>query len=158
MGASGCRIIGIGIESGIPKHQQLLGKNINLGILNRKLELLKRNGIFTIVYFLIGHPFDTTRTINYNIAYSKTLNSTFVEFTPYVDFRETDLGGTRTLHRITPVQVKRLKKRGELLFYMRPRKILELVQIVVSRAFQEIERSPRLFFNMIYYFFRMLYK
>ncbi len=158
MGASGCHIIGLGIESGIPKHQQLLGKNIKLGGIGEKLRLLKRNGILSIIYFLIGQPFDTTRTINYNIDYSRTLHSTFVEFTPYVDFHEVELRGSGNKHRIPPAQVKQLGKRGELLFYMRLGKILEIVKIVVLRISQDLQRAPHLLFNAMRYFVRMLVK
>jgi anaerobic magnesium-protoporphyrin IX monomethyl ester cyclase len=158
MGASGCRIIGIGIESGIPRHQQLIGKNIKLDGIDEKLKLLKRNGILSIIYFLIGQPFDTIRTINYNIAYSRTLHSTFVEFTPYIGFHEVELRGAGFGHPIPPAQVRRLGKRGELLFYMRWRKIREVIEIVSTRAVQNLERVPYLLLNAARYFVRMLAK
>ncbi len=158
MGASGCRIIGIGIESGIPKHQQLLGKNIKLGGIDEKLKLLKRNGILSIIYFLIGQPFDTIRTINYNIRYSRTLHPTFVEFTPYIDFHGVELRESAVQHHIPPVLVRKIGKKGEILFYLRFGKILEIMKILSMRIMQNLENILFLLYNGSRYFIRILSK
>jgi hypothetical protein len=136
-----------------------LGKNLPLAKIEGKLMLLKRNGILSVVYFLIGQPFDTIDTIIYNIRYSRTLHATFVEFTPYVDFNEVELKGRGdSRERIPPAQIRRLGKRGEMLFYFRPKKILELSVIIARSILCNVNHVPRLLFNAAHYLIRMVTK
>lgn len=143
MRAAGCMIIGIGIESGVPAHQRLLNKNINLSVINRKLRALNAAGIQSVIYFMIGQPFDTTDTIIYNIHYSKTIPATFVEYTRYVDLRAVDLGHDAI--RFPAGYLKMIARKGEVLFYFRLRKMLEILSIVEGN----IIRNPFYFPHLV---------
>lgn len=157
MGAAGCRIIGIGIETGVPSHQARLGKNITLGGVKEKLDLMRRHGILTIVYFLIGQPFDTARTITYNIQYSKIINPTFVEFTPYVDFEVIPLHDAVQRPVLSSRLVRRLGRRGEVAFYGRPGKVLEMMCIVERSLLLNMKRFLVLMRNVATYVRRVFF-
>jgi anaerobic magnesium-protoporphyrin IX monomethyl ester cyclase len=156
MSAAGCQIIGIGIESGIQKHQLLLGKRIQLDRIDNIVKVMNKNGILSVVYFLIGQPFDTENSIIYNIHYSRKIHSTFVEFTPYVDFTVVELGGMKKNRPISPSIIKKWGKKGEILFYLRTRKMIEITTIVIRSAMRNIEHIPRLLFNALHFVIRML--
>jgi radical SAM superfamily enzyme YgiQ (UPF0313 family) len=144
MSAAGCMIIGIGIESGIPTHQKMLRKNINLSLINKKLRTLKRSRIHSVIYFLIGHPFDTVNTILYNIHYSRTLPATLVEFTLYVDFSVVDLKRAKYRTQFPEGFLKKSAKRGEILFYFRLKKIIEIMTLVEGNIIRNLYNFPRL--------------
>ncbi len=156
MASTGCRIIGIGIESGIPLHQEKLGKHVKLEGIKEKLDLLRKHGIMTVIYFLIGTPFDTEKTINYNIDYSKKLNPTFVEFTQFVNFEGIELKNTSMQSSMPANTIKKIGRRGELLFYFRPKKIMEITKIVERNLLLNVKRILFLFRVGLGYFIRVL--
>jgi anaerobic magnesium-protoporphyrin IX monomethyl ester cyclase len=144
MSAAGCTIIGIGIESGIPTHQKMLRKNINLSLIGQKLRALNASKIQSVIYFLIGHPFDTVDTIRYNIHYSRKIPATFVEFTLYVDFDAVDLKRANNQTRFPEGFLKKIAKQGEFLFYFRLKKMLEIMTIVEGNIIRNPSNFPRL--------------
>jgi len=58
--AAGCVQLRLGIEAGDPEvRNELLKKDLNQEMLHEKLELVRRSGIKTLGYFLIGSPGET---------------------------------------------------------------------------------------------------
>lgn len=129
MAVAGCKVLSIGVESCIPSHQVLLGKNLRIDKIKNVLHSVKAAGIFSVVYFLMGTPFDTEETMMANIAFSKEIDATFVEFTPFIDFGGIDLHGVETRKLLPDAIVTRYCKMGKMAFYFRPSKILEIISI-----------------------------
>nr|MDO8086963.1 radical SAM protein [Candidatus Sigynarchaeum springense] len=152
MSAAGCMIIGIGIETGLPMHQRLLQKNIDLSLITPKLKTLKSSKIHSVVYFIIGHPFDNMNSIYYNINYSKTIPATFVEFTIYVDLTAVDLKHDKK--RFPDGLLKKISKKGEVLFYFRLRKLIEIICIIEGY----IIRNPSNFLYLLTSSARLLWR
>jgi len=60
---SGCKHISIGIESMNPDNLKFLRKNTNVDFVDINLRNIKRYGMISRVYFIVGLPFDTNETI-----------------------------------------------------------------------------------------------
>jgi radical SAM superfamily enzyme YgiQ (UPF0313 family) len=82
MREAGCFMLSIGGESG---NAQIL-KNIKKGTkpehIKNTVDLLRRVGINSLVYFLIGLPGETSETIRETIEFAKKINPDYVEFYP----------------------------------------------------------------------------
>jgi anaerobic magnesium-protoporphyrin IX monomethyl ester cyclase len=71
MKESGCYLLALGIESG---NQQILNrakKNLNLSIVKEKVKLIKKHGIITHGFFMIGFPGDTKETVMQTIRFAR---------------------------------------------------------------------------------------
>ncbi|MHA1791362.1 MAG: B12-binding domain-containing radical SAM protein [Promethearchaeota archaeon] len=131
---SGCTLLALGVESGNPEHQKLLRKNLNLDQVELVFSKLKKKGIMSYAFFLIGTPFDTRESINETIEYSLKLDATFVEYTPYINFPGIELNTENFKPRIPRKIIMKYARQGKIKFYMRMGKILELTKII-SRLF-----------------------
>jgi len=156
MKASGCYAVGLGIESG---NQQILDKNhknLDLKIVPAVLNNLKKVGIESYGFFILGLPGDSPKTMKETIDFA--LRSSFDRvwfniFTPYpgstsfkdwlgkrklseIDWDKHDCSTAvfkikgMTLNEIEVLQTQALKK-----FYLRPKILWSLVS---SLRFREI--------------------
>ncbi|MHA1999586.1 MAG: B12-binding domain-containing radical SAM protein [Promethearchaeota archaeon] len=135
MARAGCKLFSIGVESGLPIHQELYGKNLKIDRIRQILSEIKKHGIFSVVYFLMGTPFDTRDTMEYNIRFSRTIDATFVEFTPFVSFEGIEMNIRRhnpSSGQIEAAEVSRYCKKGKVSFYLRPSKIMEMAKIFLE--------------------------
>ncbi|MBA3047765.1 B12-binding domain-containing radical SAM protein [Patescibacteria group bacterium] len=86
MHKAGCRHIYLGLESGSPKIQKLIKKNINTEKVKQAIILSRRAGIETTVYFMAGFPDETEEDIKLSIKAMKELSPDYVIWsilTPY---------------------------------------------------------------------------
>ena len=84
MKSAGCETIFFGIESGSPRIQQKLNKNINLQDVKRVFELCKEVGIQTATSFMLGIPGETVEDMNATFNYAKTLHADWCMFNIYI--------------------------------------------------------------------------
>jgi anaerobic magnesium-protoporphyrin IX monomethyl ester cyclase len=78
---SGCQHIAIGIESMYPKNLKFLRKNTDVEIVDKNLQNVRRYGMISRVYFIVGLPFDTDETIEKYMTIASYLP--FDEFVVY---------------------------------------------------------------------------
>lgn len=90
MKEAGCSMLSIGGESG---NRQIL-KNIKKGTrpedIKNTVALLRKVGINSLVYFLIGLPGETRETITETVDFAKEINPDYVEFYPAIPYPGTD--------------------------------------------------------------------
>lgn len=74
MNKAGCEHIYLGLESGSPKIQKLIKKNINSDKVGAAVKMARQAGIETTVYFMVGFPDETEEDIWESINAMKRLN------------------------------------------------------------------------------------
>lgn len=88
---AGCIQLRLGIEAGDPYvRNKLLNKELEQGILEEKMELIRRSGIKTLGYFLIGTPGETVEQANRSWALARESGldrAAFFFFTPLFDLK-----------------------------------------------------------------------
>jgi anaerobic magnesium-protoporphyrin IX monomethyl ester cyclase len=91
MRKSGCVMLSIGGESGSPEMLRRMRKGARVEDLKGTVRVLRRAGIDSLVYFLIGLPGETQATIRETIRQAKKVNSDYVEFYPATPYPGTEL-------------------------------------------------------------------
>ena len=81
MAESGCRHISVGLETINPDNLRILGKRTQAGLEEKHLYNAKKYGIIVRVYFMVGLPYDTDRTITKD--FEKASKLPFDEFSIY---------------------------------------------------------------------------
>ena len=84
MKSAGCQTIFFGLESGSPKIQQKLNKNIDLQEVKRTFELCRQVGIRTATSFMLGIPGETVDDMKETFKFAKSLNSDWCQFNIYI--------------------------------------------------------------------------
>ncbi|HTM68083.1 MAG TPA: radical SAM protein [Candidatus Binatia bacterium] len=155
MKAAGCWMIGLGIESGSAEILRRIKKGITKDEARASARLIRKHGIRTYNFFIIGFPWDDEATIKETVDFAIELDSDFVEFhtaypflgTEYHDiavkeglFEPARLHGadvmtsparTRTLSsgRLHELRLAALRR-----YYLRPSRILRTLRHVDSPA------------------------
>jgi radical SAM superfamily enzyme YgiQ (UPF0313 family) len=150
---AGTWLVGLAPETGNPKVMQKIKKGFNHSqVLDVRREC-KRHGIKTFGFFMIGFPFETRSEIEDTIQFAKELDCEIVEFNKVVPYSKTELfemiveggglldnplseaqsyheGGVTT-HKVGDLssdEVKDLIRKAYREYYLRPRKIFDLLQ------------------------------
>lgn len=90
MKKAGCDVIGFGIESGNQKILDKMGKNITLKESRQAVELCNKYRIKTLLFFLLGLPWENQKTIKDTINFAKELPGTFYTFSIAYPFPGTE--------------------------------------------------------------------
>ena len=91
MHRAGCRSLHVGIESGAPRIQKLMKKNLDLQRVADSLSLARRLGMETRGYFMIGFPGETLDEIESTIRFSTMLPLDWASFTITTPHPATDI-------------------------------------------------------------------
>jgi radical SAM superfamily enzyme YgiQ (UPF0313 family) len=84
MKSAGCQTMFFGVESGSPKIQQKLNKNIDLQEVKHTFELCKQIGIRTATSFMLGIPGETVEDMQATFKFAKALNADICMFNIYI--------------------------------------------------------------------------
>lgn len=94
MSKAGCFEVDLGVESGNPKIQRYIRKNLDLAKTLNIISLISKLGIFTKAFFMLGFPNETyaqlTDTINYSVEL-KNSGLKDVAFFPVMPFPGTEI-------------------------------------------------------------------
>lgn len=90
MKKAGCDVIGFGIESGNQEILDKMRKNITLEDSRKAVELCNKYGIKTLLFFIIGLPWEDKNTIDETINFAKELPGTFYNFSIAYPFPGTE--------------------------------------------------------------------
>ncbi len=78
MKKAGCHTIALGMESVDPVVLKNVRKNISPGQIRDAVALIKKHGMDTIVFCVVGFPGETLESIEKTISFLKTLDTTFI--------------------------------------------------------------------------------
>jgi anaerobic magnesium-protoporphyrin IX monomethyl ester cyclase len=172
MKKAGCREVQIGVESGDEEVLKSINKNITLKEIEEAFKILKKVGINTKGFFILGHPKDTPKTIKKTINFALKLSPTyafFSIFTPYPglpvyeeykrkgylkteDFSQFNYHSypvfeTENLKRETLIK---LKRSAEIKFYLHPKRIFfYLKEIIRSKKIKKMWKNFLIFLDLI---------
>lgn len=90
MKKAGCRSVHFGIESGVQEILDRMKKRITLDQARRALDMTKRSGIYSKVYFIIGFPWDTDETIRTTIDFALALPADEFQFAMLMPYPGTE--------------------------------------------------------------------
>lgn len=91
MQKSGCYRLTFGIESGYPKTQKFIRKNLNLKKAKKIINLANKLGFWTFSTYIIGFPYETKKAIETTFNYAIKSLSDFVVFILLMPFPKTDV-------------------------------------------------------------------
>lgn len=150
MKAAGCYALGLGIESGSPVILKNVKKKLDLGIVKKALSDMKRAGIASYGFFILGLPGETEKTVKETIDFALKNHfdrAWFNVFTPYPGSEIfEDLVRERKISfenipwdnldcntefissgSLSCKQVEYYQKKAVNSFYLRPRMLLDVV-------------------------------
>ena len=90
MKQAGCYMLSIGGESGNAEILKTIKKGTKPENIERTVEILRKVGINSLVYFLIGLPGETKDTIQETLNFCKRINPDYVEFYPATPYPGTE--------------------------------------------------------------------
>lgn len=172
MKKAGCREVQVGVESGDEKILKSINKNVSLKDIENSFKILKKAGITTKGFFILGHPQDTVQTVKKTIKFALKLSPTyafFSIFTPYpglpayeeykrkgylktedfslFNYHHYPVFETENLKRKTLI---RLKKEAEIKFYLNPvRLFLYLKETIKTRKIKKMWKNFLIFLDLI---------
>lgn len=149
MKKAGCYSVGLGIESGNQKMLKRVNKQLNLKIVPKVLQKLKKAGIESYGFFILGLPGETKKTLQETIDFALKHpfdRAWFNIFTPYPgssafdewiknrDFRKIDWDkhdcSTAIMagKDLAPEEIEKLQKQALRKFYLRPKVLLRVLR------------------------------
>jgi anaerobic magnesium-protoporphyrin IX monomethyl ester cyclase len=157
MKEAGCTQLSFGVESGSEKILQKTGKSITLKKAQESIFLAKKVGLKTGSFFIIGHPYETSRTAWDTINFAAKLNTTDVAFgimVPYPgteiykmalrgegeykvissdwsDFNKT-IGSSLELKNLSRKQLEKLQLMAYFIFYIKNWRFLDFFKLFLN--------------------------
>lgn len=159
MKRAGCHTIALGMESTDPTVLKNIRKNIEPEQLRESVSLIRKNGMNTVVFCVVGFPGETRESIEKTISFVKTLDTTFITLgiavpAPGTDFyRYVNENGyllTKDWSQYDPMkkpvfsypwlsseEIAYYSRYGLRQFYLRPRYILDRLKTI--RSFTDVK-------------------
>lgn len=159
MKAAGCHGIAFGIESGSQEILDRMRKGITLEKSRAAVKLCREHGMSTLLYFIMGMPWETADDVRKSVDFALELKGDFVEFHLAIPFPGTELyeiarrDGLLTgdsLHgydyarsplrtySLTARELLKLRREAFIKAYLTPRAMLRVARAVLRSA-----HSPR---------------
>lgn len=88
---AGCFMVSIGGESGNQNILDKMEKKLSLHTLKNSVEILKKTGIKTVIFFIIGYPEEKEEQINETFKFALSLLPDYLTFYPPVPYPGTEL-------------------------------------------------------------------
>jgi len=142
MKRAGCRLVKFGVESGDQKILNIIRKGITLEQVKRAVAFAKRVGLETHGFFIIGHPYDTKKTIKKTIRFAKELKLDYAQFSVM-----TPLPGTEVLTMAEHNKGIRLLTKDWWKFQRYGKPVIELP----SMSAKELEHYHKVAYRSFYF-------
>lgn len=91
MKQAGCRRISFGVESGEPRILQNIRKDISLDEVRKAFAMMRRSGLESHAFFMIGNPGEGPETATRTIEFAKEIGATWADFSATVAYPGTHL-------------------------------------------------------------------
>lgn len=88
---AGCRLVGLGIESGDEETLKLMGKGLNLNRIFEAVKIMKQVGLPFQTFFILGQPNETRATVMNTIDLAVKINPTLPIFGIMVPYPGTEI-------------------------------------------------------------------
>jgi len=159
MKKAGCHTLAIGMESADPTVLKNIGKNITPEQVKNAVDLIKRNGMDVVVYFIFGLPGETKESMERSINFAKSLKADFVTMgvaqpLPGTKFYQTlkdnnwmttddwtkfdpVLPPVYAYPNLTEEEIFKAARRGYRVFYLRPGYVIK--KILEVRSFKDFK-------------------
>ncbi len=142
MKKSGLYVVSVGIESGSERILREMRKNLSKKQITEKLNLISKQKVDLVGFFIVGYPGETIKDINDTIDFACSLplkRASFMAFKPFPGTEATKRiideinvenidNKNFALHKIayapkgiTPKMLKRLRRKALIKFYLRPK-------------------------------------
>ncbi|MEI7640949.1 MAG: radical SAM protein [bacterium] len=150
MKSAGLYRTALGVESGVQEVLDDIGKNENLSEIEAGLTLLKKYGIQTILFFVMGNPKDTETTMQKTIEYSIKLDPYFSQYASSTPFP-----GTRLYDMVKASGTLRVKDWDEFSqfdqkgYFDYPHLKGSTIVKYVKKAYRKFYFRPRFIFKML---------
>ena len=149
---AGTWLIGLAPETGTAEIMKKIKKGFNHAQVDRARELCRNHGIKTFGFFMMGFPFETRNDILKTLKYAVSLDCEIVEFNRVIPHSKTELyemmkldgtllnepynmesyhdGSIKThdVGELSQKDVDNLLKRAYRRYYLRPKKMIDLIQ------------------------------
>jgi radical SAM superfamily enzyme YgiQ (UPF0313 family) len=156
MAAAGCRLVHCGIESGSPERLKLLDKVGSVEDMAAGVERILSHGLEVLCFFILGFPGESEREIEQTLSVALDLNPSYASFhlfTPYPGTEYAVAPGDGPLfvpathpEALPFARLERLRRRGYLRFYLRPRYVLSRL---ARREYGSLLRQARIFASQV---------
>lgn len=143
---AGTWLIGVAPETGSARVMKLIGKSADFDQIRRTVRDCKQLGIRTFAFFMIGFPTETLAEVDETIAFAKELDTDMVQVARVIPYKGTSLfnvmdvrnydHGREMGYFYEMAENRALTgriRRANRTFYLRPRKILDLLQMHTFR-------------------------
>lgn len=91
MKQAGCRRISFGVESGEPRILENIRKDISLDEVRKAFAIVRRSGLESHAFFMIGNPGEGPRSAHRTIQFAKEIGPTWADFSATVAYPGTHL-------------------------------------------------------------------
>ncbi|MCL4557805.1 MAG: B12-binding domain-containing radical SAM protein [Deltaproteobacteria bacterium] len=168
MRRAGCFLIAYGIESGNQDILDRMKKGTRLDDAVNAVRWAKQAGMTVDTFFILGLPYETRDTIGHTIRFAVRLDPDYANFFITVPYPGTEvysmagkgegglrfltddwetygwqMGGSAELGQVPRKQLEALQLKAYLRFYLRPRKLKSMLNIVNIRV------VPEYFYNLL---------
>jgi len=151
----------VGIESGSPRILKHMRKNLSLEEISEKVDLIKEAGLEASGYFILGYPEETIEDMEMTISFARLLKLDWAQFAAFIPIPGSDIMKDEYVKKVSEAiswsdffntdvpfaprgisrkQLKKMQKRAFLRFYLRPKKILNLIKKIKFNNFIFITR------------------
>ena len=158
MKRSGCYLLGFGIESGEPEVLRRVHKNLDLDGVADRIAMVRRHGIMTFGYFILGLPGETRQSALKTIRFAAKSKFDLAHFGLYAPYPgSAEFEKVRSLPRVnewdkylfitpfpvsdlSPLALKGLLRLAYPAFYMNPKRARLLARMMGPKQFAEAVR------------------
>jgi len=158
MKKAGLYSVSVGIESGSDKIRKLMNKNLDAKTIREKMDLLKKEGIEVIGFFIVGYPGEIIEDIKETVKFACSLplkRATFSAFKPFPgtliydelvkkgeikELKWEDFSLDKIAWSPKGISIKKLKnlrRNAFLRFYLRPGILLKMLSEI--KSFQNLK-------------------
>lgn len=145
MKKAGCWNIQVGVETGSPRVMEKINKKLDLNKVPDVVKLIKKHGLFSVCFFMIGFPFETMEDIEMTIKYSRNLDCDMVTYSRVTPFPATDLWPLSGLDEFDEETLKKLGIFSNEVYFL---KELDLPKIF-SRAIRSFYWRPKIVYRLL---------